>query len=251
MTPPPAAAGARALPGRPLKPPPRRVSGPVRRPAPARPRSTNPAKQRPQGLAVGAIDAFDALSSHRLLHRLIRGRLWIGIVAFALIGIVALQLVMLKLNSGIGRSLESQSRLQRQDASLSIENSELAAGDRVEEQAKKLGMTLVPEEALRFRPSHARSDVPRAASALRTPVAPPPTTETASAEQEPTTAASSETTTASSEAEVGEGASEGEAQAPAEGESSATTATGTEETAQPGPIEGASTDGGTQAAPAG
>jgi hypothetical protein len=248
VTPPPAAAGARALPGRPLKAPPRRVSGPVRKPAPSRPRSTSPAaKQRPQGLAVGAIDAFDALSSHRLLHRLIRGRLWIGIVAFALIGIVALQLVMLKLNSGIGRSLESQSRLQRQDASLSIENSELAAGDRVEEQAKKLGMTLVPEEALRFRPSHARSDVPRAASALRTPVAPPPATETASAEQEPTTAASSETTTASSEAEVGEGA----AQAPAEGESSATTATGTEETAQPGPIEGASTDGGTQAAPAG
>jgi cell division protein FtsL len=203
------------------------------------------------------IDAFDALSSHRLLDRLIRGRLWIGIVAFALIGIVALQLFMLKLNSGIGRALESQSRLQRQNASLSIENSELAAGDRVEEQAKKLGMTLVPEEALRFRASHARSDVSRAEHALSTPVAPAPA-EAPSAEQEVSSGAppgTVETTTATtSESSAGETTSgEGEAQTqPASSGESIAAATTTEEPqGTTAPVEGVTADGGTQAAPAG
>ncbi len=60
---------------------------------------------------------------------LIRGRAWIGLVAFALIGIVTLQLGLLQLNSGIGRALEREARLQRENAALSIENSELASGE--------------------------------------------------------------------------------------------------------------------------
>ena len=83
-------------------------------------------------------------ATHRLLDRLIRGRLWIGLVAFALIGIVTLQLVLLKLNAGIGRALEREALLQRENAALSIENSELAAGEQVESQAEHAGMELVP-----------------------------------------------------------------------------------------------------------
>ena len=40
--------------------------------------------------------------------------------------------------------------LQRENAALSIENSELAGGERVETQAARLGMQLVPDGALRF-----------------------------------------------------------------------------------------------------
>ena len=69
--------------------------------------------------------------------------MWIGIVAFALIGIVTLQLGLLKLNSGIGRALEREGSLQRENATLSVENSELATGARVESQAAQLGMQLV------------------------------------------------------------------------------------------------------------
>ena len=49
----------------------------------------------------------------RLLDRLIRSRVWIALVAFALIGIVGMQLWMLKLNGGIGRAIEHESYLQR------------------------------------------------------------------------------------------------------------------------------------------
>ncbi len=170
MTPPAASHAHAAPPLAPRRrtgapPRPRRVSGPARRPAPA----SRPARAARGGLAIGLIGLagrLDALASHRLLDRLIRSRVWIGIVAFALIGIVTLQLGLLKLNSGIGRSLERAATLQRQNAALSVENSELASGSRVESQAGQLGMRLVSVGGLQFLGSHAGSDIARAVAAL-------------------------------------------------------------------------------------
>ena len=166
MTPPPAAAAAApsVRPRRPVAPRgPRRVSGPARPAQPAR------SRQRAVGSdALGVFSALESLAQHRLLDRLIRGRTWIAIVAFALIGIVTLQLGLLKLNGGIGRALEHEAVLQRQNATLSIENSELASGSRVESQAAHLGMSFVPAGALRFLTSSSRGDVGKAASALST-----------------------------------------------------------------------------------
>ncbi len=150
MTPP----ASSAAPAAPLAPPrrrrdapprprPRRISGPAQ-PARQRPASRGAPRRAVAeggGLVLTLVGRLEALSSHRLLDRLIRGRLWIGIVAFALIGIVTLQLALLKLNTGIGRALERQGSLQRANAALSIEDSELAAGgSRVESQAQRLGM---------------------------------------------------------------------------------------------------------------
>jgi hypothetical protein len=118
------------------------------------------------------ISAFEALAQHRLLDRLIRGRTWIAIVAFALIGIVTLQLGLLKLNGGIGRALEHEAVLQRQNATLAIENSELAAGTRVERRAAQLGMGFVGAGALRFLSSSAHGDIAKAATALSTATQP-------------------------------------------------------------------------------
>jgi hypothetical protein len=163
-------------------------------------------------VAAGAATALGALSSHRALDRLIAGKLWIGVVAFALIGIVTLQLGLLELNRGIGRSLERESALQRQNAALSVENSELAAGDKVEARAQTLGMELVPVGSLRFLGSNPRADIARAAAALQSPVhsvtpgngerATAPvqqgtgaqTTEAAAAQQASSTGSSTETT---------------------------------------------------------
>jgi cell division protein FtsL len=92
--------------------------------------------------------------------------MWIAIVAFALIGIVALQLGLLKLNGGIGRAIEREALLQRQNAALSIENSELAAGPRVEALAAQLGMAFASPSQLRFLDSHPRADTARAAATL-------------------------------------------------------------------------------------
>jgi len=116
---------------------------------------------------LGLLAALENLSQHRLIDRLIRSRVWIGLVAFALIGIVTLQLGLLKLNASIGRALEREALLQRQNAALQIENSELAADGEVVLRAERLGMVSVPLQALRFLSADPRRDPARAAAALR------------------------------------------------------------------------------------
>jgi hypothetical protein len=186
MTPPPAAAAAPAVHPRrtgnksrapaprraagrpaPLTVPsaPRRVSGPARHRV-----SERPARARAEGVSLGLIAALEGLSRHRLLDRLIRGRGWIALVAFALIGIVTMQLGLLKLNGGIGRALEQEALLQRENAALSIENSELAAGGPVASRAGQIGMQFVPAGALRFLAIRPVSDLTRAAAAAGAPI---------------------------------------------------------------------------------
>lgn len=177
MTPPAAAAStvhrARvAAPPRPrVAPPrPRRISGPVRQPARRPAPATQPSTAVERGLVLGVLEAVAGLSSHRALDRLIRGRIWIALIAFALIGIVMLQLLVLQLNANMGRALVREAQLQRENAALSIEGSELAGGERVESKAARLGMQLVPMGSLRFLTSYPPADIARAAAALNTPV---------------------------------------------------------------------------------
>src|SRR5207302_547285 len=81
----------------------------------------------PRAAADGLLPAlrrlYERAADHPLIDRLIGGRAWIGLVAFALIGIVTLQLGLLELNTHIGRVLEREGRLQRENAALSIQNS--------------------------------------------------------------------------------------------------------------------------------
>jgi cell division protein FtsL len=166
---PPAAAAAPAVTRPSRSATPRRRSGPARAPAPPARRS----REQPAGLVGGAIGALGRLEDHRLLDRLISGRAWIALVAFALIGIVTLQLALLELNTSVGRSLEREAALQRENAALAIANSELAAGGRVESLASRLGMQLVPIGALRFLAADPATDAVRAAAALSAPAKAP------------------------------------------------------------------------------
>jgi hypothetical protein len=194
MTPPASAAaaapgvhrGRSAAPARPAVAPrgPRRISGPARpavRPGRARPPAQAPGRgvESERGLLLGVLAAMGSLSRNPSLDRLIRGRTWIVVIAFALIGIVTLQLLVLRLNANIGRALVREAQLQRANAALSIEGSELAAGERVESLTAKLGMELVPEGALRFLAIDPRANIARAAAALNKPVQ---TTSTSSTE---------------------------------------------------------------------
>jgi hypothetical protein len=103
-----------------------------------------------------------------LPSELVVGRRWIALVAFALIGIVTMQLGLglLRLNGGIGRALEQEAALQRENAALSIENAEMAASDRVQSRALGIGMELVPAGALRFLWASPQIDPARGAAAL-------------------------------------------------------------------------------------
>jgi cell division protein FtsL len=177
---------------------------------------------------LGLLSALESLAQHRLLDRLIRGRVWIGLVAFALIGIVTLQLGLLKLNGGIGRALEHEALLQRENAALSIENSELAAGTRVEQNAAKLGMAFVPAGSLRFLSASGHGDVGKAAAALAS---------AAHAAAEAREASAAEAASSSAEAGEAEASSETVATAEGSGEESA------EASASSGTSEEASSSG--------
>src|SRR5690242_1610480 len=89
---------------------PRRVSGPARglRVAP-------PTRARTR---TGSFERVRALPDHRLVDGLLRSRAWIVIVGVLLGGIVAMQVSLLKLNSGISRAVEASSTLERQDANM-------------------------------------------------------------------------------------------------------------------------------------
>ncbi len=174
MTPPPAAAAAPAVAPRRTTTPARR--SPRRAPQPARrPRRAAAPAARP----LRAIELAEALTQHRLLDRLIRGRAWIGLLAFALIGIVAMQLWVLKLNAGIGRAVEHAGLLERQNTALSIANSEASSGDRVEQLAAAEGMVAAAPGTQRFLTSRGVQDTRMAAAALARPVRAPVTTATA------------------------------------------------------------------------
>jgi len=147
MTPPAATAAGRTLP-RPVAPrAPRRVSGPAARPrrgvadAPPRTRTRKPAAQA-DPFVLRALHRTRALSDSRFLDRLIRGRLWIPLVAAGLMGIVFMQVSMLKLNAGIGRAVQTAATLERQNTNLRAGVSRMESGTNVERVAHDLGMVV-------------------------------------------------------------------------------------------------------------
>jgi hypothetical protein len=144
---------------------------PVRPSSPSRRRSA-PATKRAStgatpGIALRGVHALDGISSSAFVDRLIRGRLWIGLLAFALIGIVAMQLLVLKLNTGIGRTLGHVATLQRENAQLNIEDSMYSSENRVAPLATAAGMTLAPTGTVHFVTA-SMADISRAAVALST-----------------------------------------------------------------------------------
>lgn len=134
------------------------------------------------------------VARHPQLDRMIRGRWSIAVIAFALIGIVALQIGLLKLNVGIGRSLERERTLERENATLGIENAELASPERIRQLAARLGMSPVSLTELRFlRASHDPGGAAAAAGRLHTPVHPTGEAATHSAKHTGAEAGSEET----------------------------------------------------------
>jgi cell division protein FtsL len=128
-----AAARTRArahAPSRTPAPRPRRVSGPVARPA------ARPAPRRD----TGAFARIRALPEHRVLDRLLRGRAWIWLIGGALMGIVAMQVSLLKLNTGISRAVQTATTLERSNAQLEGQIARLASNERISRIALERGM---------------------------------------------------------------------------------------------------------------
>ncbi len=152
--------------------PPRRISGPLR-PAPAGARVGGAAAApaaRP-GIALPApgrvLEGLRGLPDHRFTDRLVGGRAWIPVVGMLLIGIVTMQVVLLRLNSGIGRSVERAAVLERENAALRAVNGRLSSGERVREAALRAGLVDPLAGSVRFLRGGA--DARRAVRGIKAP----------------------------------------------------------------------------------
>jgi len=134
----------------------------------------------------------------RVLDRLVRGRAWIALMAIGLMGIVFMQVSLLKLNAGISRAVTAADTFDRQNSSLREDISKLDSGERIQGVAAKLGMVTPAAGDVHYLDGRG-ADAARAAAAIRPPdpVAPTSTATTTPVATTPvaTTAAPATTTT--------------------------------------------------------
>jgi hypothetical protein len=194
--------------------PPRRVSGPARPAARAaaaaavalpqpRTRPSPPPRRRPvavprparraadQTLGARALEWLRALPDHRLLDRLIGGRVWIVLLGTLLVGIVTMQLSLLRMNASIGRAVERTSTLEQRNAALRLSISQLSDSELIAGLATQMGFVMPLQGSPRFLSASAADP----AKALTTMRVPDPTATFAAAEQLAATTDASATTT--------------------------------------------------------
>jgi hypothetical protein len=164
MTPPSAAAArsrsAAAAAPAPLRQPvaPRRVSGPARHPR-AAPRAT-----RQSSPVARLLDA-------PFLDRLIRGRVWIALVAFALLGIVAMQVAILRLGASIAHSVTEIQHLTQINEAAETTIAQAEPGRNVASEAASLGMVYPPAGNVVYL-RYGAGDAASAAASITLPTAP-------------------------------------------------------------------------------
>lgn len=144
----------------PVRPVARRVSGPMR-PAPA-----GPAVRRG---TTGVFERIRALPETRFVDGLLRGRAWIWLIGILLGGIVAMQVSLLKLNSGISRAVTTSATLERQNADLEGEIARLGSGDRVRAAALADGMISPLPGGVEYLTARGEKDDARAARRMAPP----------------------------------------------------------------------------------
>jgi hypothetical protein len=181
---------------RPAQRPPRRVSGPARRPRTAAPGGAVAAAP-PLGLRLTR--AGGRIVDARFLDRLLRGRVWIALLALGLMGIVFIQVSMLSLNAGISRGIASAETLHRQNATLRGDISQLDASARIADAAKSFGMVQPAAGSVRYLDAR-KANGAAAARGIRAPktakTAPTTTGATTTATGATATAATAQTTAA-------------------------------------------------------
>jgi len=198
MTPPPPAATAAPRAAglrRPGARIPRRVSRPVRRVA----RGRRGAAALPRGLAIPRISPRSLAASVAWhVRSVIGGRGLIAVLAGMLLGLVFLQVSLLKLGTQIGQNVERAHELERDNAALRTVVSRLDAGQRIQDAAGRLGMVMPGAGSVCYldarRGGPCRGGDPTAADAadalpaqsagVATATTPPPVTTTATGQAE-------------------------------------------------------------------
>jgi hypothetical protein len=178
---------------RPASRPPRRVSGPASRRTPRAAAGGAVAAAPPLALRLGR--RAGRIVDARFLDRLLRGRVWIALLALGLMGIVFIQVSMLRLNAGISRAVTSAETLHRQNATLRADLSKLDASERIADAAKSFGMIQPAAGSVRYLDAR-KASATAAVRGIRQPKAPAPAATTAA----PTVVAAAATPTATAPA---------------------------------------------------
>jgi cell division protein FtsL len=156
---------------------PRRHSGPVpgvTAPRPTAPRTSPgraPRVDTPARVprSVRALARLRTLPDHSLLDRVVRGRLWIPLLGVLLVGIVAMQVEVLKLNASIGHSTVQSTQLQSENQLLRASVSRLSDDQRVESEAVDLGMSMPAATQPLFVSGSTSGNLSRALAHIHTP----------------------------------------------------------------------------------
>ena len=150
-------AAARTLPRGPVPRISRRVSGPMR-----------PLVHR-GSVAIPAPRPLHLPRIERFLDRLVRSRAWISIIGVGLMGIVAMQVSLLKLNTGISRAVQTATTLERQNAVLESQLARMSSNERISALALRRGMVAPPAGSVVFLRARPTADPIKAIRHLQPP----------------------------------------------------------------------------------
>jgi len=139
----------------PALPRPRRKPAPGRSPVPKRaPVRDRTSERRPgvagRSLARRTLGAVVALPDLPLLDRIVRGRTWIALLGAMLVGIVTMQVEMLKLGRQIGVATSQATVLESRNELLRASVAGLSNVQRIEQLAVQKGLVMPPPTGVGF-----------------------------------------------------------------------------------------------------
>jgi hypothetical protein len=143
---------------------------PRRKSGPSRPRTTAQPKRKQSTESFAALGRMALrVPDARVLDRLIRGRLWIGLIFGALVMLVFMQVSLLKLNTAISADLLRSQDLERSNAELRASVSRLDSGQRIQDIAAARGMVMPDDGQLKFLAAGPPGNGARAAQTMTAP----------------------------------------------------------------------------------
>jgi hypothetical protein len=128
--------------------------------------------------------AICTVRDSQVVDRLVRGQGWIALLGVLLIGLVGLNVSLLKLNAQNGRTAEIARDLRIDNAKLRGSVSRLASSGRLQEAARDMGLVMPTPQMVNYLSAHPRSDGRRAAKNVRLDVPAPSTEQRVSASPE-------------------------------------------------------------------
>jgi hypothetical protein len=134
--------------------------------APSRHKVSPRRRARVIPIAAGrAAVAVSQLPESGLIHRLTRGRAWIGLLGVLLVGIVALNVVTLSFAASSGKVEERNSTLSKENSVMQSKNATAYGQAKMRNEAKEAGLSLPTEVAPQMITARS-TDVPEAAARL-------------------------------------------------------------------------------------